>query len=412
MVDSIENKQEIIDKIIELNVKYSNSLDEKQDNKILQKIKALSKKADLYDIDEILKTVAQYYMIIGIRSNGKTYGVLDLGIKNYCQHNEQMAIIRRWDTDFTGKRGKEMFSNLINNKVILKWSKGKWNTVIYRASQWFLAKKENDEVVIDDTPFCHGFALNVNEHDKSTSFPKVTTILFDEFLSRKGYLNDEFIEFMNTVSTIIRHRTNVKVFMCGNTVNKYSPYFNEMGLYNIKTQKEGTIDVYKYGESGLTVAVEYCALPKEKIKKEKTITGSEIYFAFNNPKLQMITTGAWEIDIYPHLLQKYKPKEVIAKYYIEFDKDILECEVVKQNLNIFTFIHRKTSPLKELPTDLIYTQRFSDKPNITRRINKPRTNYERKIWWLFTNEKVFYQDNEVGEIVRNYIQWCSEEDII
>ena len=27
-------------------------------------------------------------------------------------------------------------------------------------------------------------------------------------------------------------RKNVKIFMCGNTVNKYNPYFQEMGLKN------------------------------------------------------------------------------------------------------------------------------------------------------------------------------------
>ena len=407
-------KEDIIKKIISLNDAYSLTEDNKQEQRILKQIKDLTHKAGLYDIDIILEKKCQYYMIIGIRSNGKTYSVQELGVMNYCLHGETMAIVRRWDTDFTGKRGKETFTNLVNNKVIMKWSKGKYNTVIYRASQWFLAKKdeERDEIFIDDTPFCQGFALNVAEHDKSTSYPTITTILFDEFLSRKGYINDEFIEFMNVVSTIVRHRTNVKVFMCGNTVNKYAPYFTEMGLYNIKKQQAGTIDLYQYGESGLQVAVEYCAIPEEKKKNKKDITGSEIYFAFNNPKLQMITTGAWEIDIYPHLLNKFKTKDVITKFFIEFDKDLLEVQVIRQGMNIFSYIHRKTTPLKELETDLIYTQRYSDKPNVTRRINKPRNNYERKIWWLICNEKTFYQDNEVGEIMRNYIKWSIGEEVI
>ena len=34
----------------------------------------------------------------------------------------------------------------------------------------------------------------------------------------------------------------------------------------------------------------------------------DVYFAFNNPKLQMITSGAWEMAIYPHNKVKYKPK--------------------------------------------------------------------------------------------------------
>lgn len=97
------------------------------------------------------------------------------------------------------------------------------------------------------------------EHDKSTSYPNITTIVFDEFLTRGSYLKDEFILFTNVCSTIIRQRNDVKIFMLGNTVNKYSPYFSEMGLSNIKNQKQGTIDIYRYGDSDLIVAVEYCA---------------------------------------------------------------------------------------------------------------------------------------------------------
>ena len=64
----------------------------------------------------------------------------------------------------------------------------------------------------DKQPFCYAFALSELEHDKSTAYPNVTTVLFDEFLSRKSYLPDEFVLFMNTLSTIIRERDNVKIY--------------------------------------------------------------------------------------------------------------------------------------------------------------------------------------------------------
>ena len=64
--------------------------------------------------------------------------------------------------------------------------------------------------------------------------------------------------------------------------------------------EQGSIDLYTYGTEGLTVAVEYCkAMAKSK--------QNNFYFAFNNPKLHMITNGAWELDIYPHCPYKYKP---------------------------------------------------------------------------------------------------------
>src|SRR5699024_9979680 len=132
-------------------------------------------------------------------------------------------------------------------------------------------------------------------------YPKVKTILFDEFISRTGYLTDEFVLFTNVISTIKRLRNDVKIFMLGNTISKFCPYFQEMGLVHILQQPVGTIELYEYGDSGLKAAVEYVAPNLHKGKKE-----SDVYFAFNNPKLKMITEGAWEMEIYPHLPLKYK----------------------------------------------------------------------------------------------------------
>ena len=133
------------------------------------------------------------------------------------------------------------------------------------------------------------------EHDKSTSYPDVTTVIFDEFLTRQSYLPDEFILFQNVLSTIIRGRRDVTIFMLGNTVNKWSPYFAEMGLKHVKEMEVGSIDVYTYGDSELTVAVEFTG-------SRHSSKASDVYFAFDNPRLNMITgsEGSWEMAIYPH----------------------------------------------------------------------------------------------------------------
>ena len=63
----------------------------------------------------------------------------------------------------------------------------------------------------------------------------------------------------------------------------------------------------------------YCKSEDNKGKE-----ASHKYFAFNNPKLEMITGGAWELSLYPHLPYKYKPKNVVLTYYIEFNDNIFE----------------------------------------------------------------------------------------
>lgn len=354
-----------------------------------------------YSLKNILTKNAQYNIIFGERSNGKTYAVLKYGVEQYIKTGEQMAIIRRWQDDFTGKRGLTMFDALVMNHVVSLASNNEWTGVYYYGSRWFLCRYEDGKRITDSVPFCYGFALTAMEHDKSTSYPKITTICFDEFLSRNGYLQDEFILFMNTISTIIRQRKNVKIFMLGNTVNKYCPYFKEMGLNHIKAMKEGDIDLYHYGESDLIVAVEYT-------KPNRNGKDSDNYFAFNNPKLAMITGGAWEVDVYPHCPVKYKPNEILFTYYIEFNEDVLQCEIIMHDDLLFTFVHRKTTPLN-YNTDFIFTPEYSARPNIHRSIIKPRSSIEKRIAEFYVKDKVFYASNEIGEIMRNYLMWCSKK---
>jgi len=365
-----------------------------------------------YSLENILKLDATYNIVIGRRSNGKSYAGLCYGLEQYVKTGNQFAIVRRWDEDFTKQRAASMFAGMTcdgngDNKIELLTG-GQWNTVYYYSRRWYLAKwdEEKREMVKDKEPFAYGFSLSAMEHDKSTSFPKITTIIFDEFITRGAYLKDEFILFMNVISTIVRDRQNVKIFMLANTVNQYAPYFDEMGLDRIRQQKPGTIEVYQMGDSGSTIAVEYCS-DSDKVTKSKI--SSDMYFCFDNPRLQMITDGNWEIDVYPHCPQPYRPKDIVYMFFIIFKNDMLQCEVVCTGTVMFIYIHRKTTDIKFPDEDLVYSLDYDPRPNWRRRLNRPQLPMERRIWELFAAEKVYYQDNQVGEIVRNYLEVCTTE---
>lgn len=359
-------------------------------------------KSKFYSLKNILSKNPTYAVIFGERSNGKTYAVLKYGLENYINNHEQMAIVRRWQDDFTGKRGATMFDAIVSNGEIDKLTGGQWTGVYHWGSRWFLCRyEENGTRVTDEIPFAYGFSISSMEHDKSTAYPDITTIMFDEFITRSSYLPDEFVLFMNVVSTIVRHRTNVRVFMLGNTVNKYCPYFSEMGLTHIKNMKEGDIDVYRYGDSQLVVAVEYCS-------NNKHGKPSDMYFAFDNPKLSMITGGAWEIDVYPHCPCKFSNKDIRFIFFISFNGELLQCEIVIYENTQFLFIHRKTTDIKNDNKDLIFSPEYDPRPNWRRNIIHPVDKLGKVIYTLIQQDKVFYQDNEVGEIVRNYLQWCGK----
>ena len=364
-----------------------------------------STKMKFYDINHILELKCQYNLIIGERSNGKTYSALELAIRNWWGKGEQSGYVRRWKEDYRGKRGEQLFAGHQETGFISELTDGEYDHVKYYSGKWYLAKFDDElnKEVSQDEPFCFAFALSDMEHDKSTAYPKVTLIIFDEFLTRQVYLRDEFVIFMNVLSTIIRYRDNVIIIMLGNTVNKYCPYFKEMGLRHVPDMELGKIDIYTYGDSKLRVAVERCAPPNSDGKP------SNHYFAFDNPSLAMITGGAWEIDLYPHCPRKYKPKDVIFTFFILFNEHMLQCEIISLSDCCFLYIHQKTSPLQDEDNDIIFSEQYDPRPNHFRNIRKGSSRLENKIGEFFRNDKVFYQDNEIGEIVRNYLQYCAVE---
>lgn len=369
-----------------------------------------------YSLAPILAKKAKYNVIIGMRSNGKTYACLKHGLEEYWKHGSEIAYLRRYREDFRGKRGEQLFASLVENNAISEITNGEWTGVKYYSYRWYLTKEdESGDIVKSDKPFCYGFSISEMEHDKSVSYPSVRTVIFDEFITRQYYFNDEFVIFCNCLSTIIRLRTDVTIFMLGNTVNKYCPYFKEMGLKHVDNMEPGTIDTYKT-VGGLRIAVEYCAT-QEKQRKSRP---SDIYFSFDNPKLEMITGGVWELDIYPHLPCRYTPADIIFNYFIDFDSQLLQCEIVSMSTDnifgeestsqiCFTYIHRKTTELKYPDQDIVFSTRYDPRPNWFRNIRRPVCDVDRRISSFFHDYKVFYQDNEVGEVVRNYLIFCQKD---
>lgn len=364
-----------------------------------------------YCIDNIGSLNATYSMVVGERSNGKTYAALSLCIEDYYKNGNQMAYIRRMQADLNQLNSNQLFSGHVGNGFVETITNGEYNSVHYYSKRWYLQKVDEAGTITlrDSNPFCYAFALSEMEHNKGSSYQGVKNIVFDEFMSRVGYLSDEWMLFMNTVSTIVRQRNDIKIFMLANTVSwRNCPYVEEMGLRNVTKMSAGDIDLYKYGSSGLIVAVEMSDSPSKKGKP------SDIYFAFNNPKLNMITGDGnkWEIGIYPHLPLRYRPMDIAFTYFIEYKSETFQCECVIFDNNMFTFIHVKSTPLKEKDGDLIYTDKLN--PSLLYRTNilKPTNNVEKRVLWFFQTDRVYYQNNEVGESIREYLMFCKKSQLL
>ena len=337
-----------------------------------------------YSLKKILKNNSQYNVIIGERSNGKTYACLKYALDNFFKKGEEFVYLRRWNDDVKTKRMQTLFTPF---KDYLEKRNGK---VIFKSGTFYFVDLDTEI----ETVMAYALSISEVEHMKSSSYENVTTVIFDEFLTRRVYLVNEFVSFMNVLSTIIRKRENVIIFMLGNTVNRFCPYFSEMGLKNIEHMKQGTIDLYKYS-SGMTVSVEYCS-NLNRVKK-----GSS-YFAFDNPDLKMITEGKWELGIYPHVSWHLYSENIFFSFVISFNDKLYQGDIYNDDNGIYIFIHNKTTPIKEdtwvfslesVPSKLYNVSVYSGGNKVLNLIKN-----------LFLNNKVFYQDNSVGDSINNYLK--------
>lgn len=367
---------------------------------------------EFYDGSEILKLGAVWNIVFGERTAGKTYFFLKWAIQRYYEHGEKLAVVRRYSVDVNTRQCTRYFLNLVRTvtpagdvvRAIEEVTEGKWNDIYYFSGRWWLAYTEDGKMIEKDgTPFAYAFALSQWEHDKGGTDGDICNIIFDEFLTRPteygGYLTDEFTLFINLVNSVIRLKTEVRIFLLGNTVNQYNPYFTEMLGRRAKYQPIGTIEKYRYGKD-----------PREFVAVERTgVHASQkpnnYIFSFRSQKAAMITEGAWEWDIYPHLPEEcsYTPDDILFVYFVVFDGEIMQCEIIDNGSYCFTFVHRKTSPIKDEDKDLIYSLEHNPRRNWRRQLNVPIDDIDKRIGRFFIEGQVYYQDNEIGDLMTNYL---------
>lgn len=355
-----------------------------------------------YSYSEIMSIEALYYIIFGMRSNGKTFGWCRLCLDHYIDEGKPSAYVRRLDSMLTKDNAADLFSPHID--YIIERTKGKWNAVIYRSRSYYFAyygnNKAGNRVKLgeDKNPFCRCYAINTAETSKGQDRGEVWSVCFDEFITRAYYLTNEFVLFQNLLSSIIRDRP-AKIFMLANTVSKTCPYFREMGITNFKKLEPGQIQIYKIGKTSKNIAVQYCDVVSAPSKVSE-------YFAFDNPELEMITKGKWEIALYRHPPKNLGSSEIQFFFFVEFDGELIQGDVyIYQGFPIIVY-HPKTTEIKDREEQIIYSEDTTDgSPLHQVQLRIAPTRGQQLIMQLIDQQKTFYADNETGEVIANWLKY-------
>lgn len=235
---------------------------------------------DYYSLDHILQHKSSYYVIIGERSNGKTYSVKSHMLKKQRGGGGKFLYLRRKHKYITRQKMYKLFNDMEDLCVDIYDS-----TIQYKNDIGFYVETDSG---IDVLGYCTSIEDAMDF--KGVPFNDVTTIFFDEFMDYT-YFEDEIRRFLNIISTVVRNRENLEIFMVANTISRYCPYFE---LLRVEVQKlqQGKIHILNH-KGGVSVAVEYCKSlsinsGSKKEKKHK-------YLGFDdNENVKMILYGEFE----------------------------------------------------------------------------------------------------------------------
>lgn len=380
-----------------MNIKWKNPFKKQEQVKENERAGKTAENQMFYDIKPIDNTGAVYRMIIGQRSNGKTYSVMKHIITNYFAHGDRGAYIRRYEEDITPKNISSLFSPFTQD--IIELSDGRYNAVTYRAKEFHLCFMDEEGKIQekDPTAFCITASINTAEHTKGQDRGIIKTVCFDEFATRQGYLSNEFIQYCNLLSSLIRNREDTIIYMLANTVNRYCPYFKEMGLKGVENMPQGEIYLYRYGNADLTVAVEYC----DPVKATEKVASK--FFAFDNPQLEMIKTGAWELAMYPRAPYPIYDDMILRRFYVSFGEQLICGDIVHYRKDLFIFFHPQTKDVEIGDKTVLYSDSFTTSICHVRLLRDQPTELHKLIAGLIAKKAMCYSDNEVGEVVRNWL---------
>ena len=164
--------------------------------------------------------------VMSHRGGGKTFEGKKICIDNFLKNKKQFIYLRRYKTEL---KNIHKFFNDIKE---------------FYPNEKFEVKGMT--FYINDKVCGYAIAMTQQVQVRSTPYPDVTFILFDEFVldpkKTLRYLPDEVVTFLEIVSTVVRSRNDLKVLCCANSISYVNPYFE---YWNIRINPNDTKAFYK-----------------------------------------------------------------------------------------------------------------------------------------------------------------------
>lgn len=327
----------------------------------------------------------QFAVLIGERSNGKSYAVKNHVLREYKKNGTRFIYLRRYQIETKPSYVEGYFRDAPVGQIF----SDEWEFITCYRGGIYLSRY-NEETGKTDRGDLVGYTawLSGETHFKSINYNDVTSIIMEEITTADGYLYNEVQKLESFVSTVARRRA-IRVFLVGNTISRLCPYFSEFGI-DVKSIKQGTISIYDHetdqkDDKGnpvvVRVALCFC---------ENSGNNSKMFFGTSS---KMITSGAWQTKSYPHLPFRYRECRPIYAMLYEYKEFVFKFEVLKTPAGLCVFIHPHTTSKEGF-------RMITDRPSIDMKHSREFSTLvkgDALVKTLYDYGKVYYSDNLTGE---------------
>lgn len=260
-----------------------------------------------YNIDNLIKENAQYNIVYGERSNGKSYQLKHkvMMTKSVIYGDECFMLVRRRKDEITTEKIERYFEDVDVSAL----TNGQYDKITMWRRELFLSTFDYDKFKYTrGKKIGYVVPLEREQDYAGASFLDVHNIIYEEFMSRDKYLPDEPNKLENLYCTVDRKRGTTKLWLCGNSISRICPYLSDWGLMDImRKQVQGTIEskTFHVEDEDIKMSIEFA--PFSGVSSH--VIGSHA---------RMMSRGEWQSDPQPHLSKSIKEFETILTAVFEF----------------------------------------------------------------------------------------------
>ncbi|QXG07745.1 terminase [Curtobacterium phage Pize] len=270
-----------------------------------------TQKHPFYSFAKLDSFNAIYNFALGGRGIGKTHGRKVKAVTAALDKGHEFIFMRRYQEEV--KSAQRTFMDDMQ-------ARGLFDEYDFRMQGYMLQASGiefRDDKKREWRTLGYFIALSTAQRYKGTSFPKVRTIIYDEFIIEKGnmhYLPDEATVFANFYSTVDRWRTEdeLKAYFLANTVSIMNPYFMK---YEISPNDGEFVRKFKLDDGSYFMAVHFIHSDEFAASVKSTKFGQFIA----GTEYEQYAVGAVFHDNNDHLLE-YKGAKARYRYTLETRK--------------------------------------------------------------------------------------------